>query len=82
MYIPNVFSPDGDGINDVFHPIGPDAEEFSYRMSVFDSWGNLIFQGEAWDGRDTDPGVYVYRIDFDFDQGTPSTISGNVSILR
>lgn len=82
VYIPNVFSPDGDGINDVFHPIGPDAEEFSYRMSVFDSWGNLIFQGEAWDGRDTDPGVYVYRIDFDFDQGTPSTISGNVSILR
>ena len=82
IYIPNVFSPDGDGINDMFHPIGPDAEEFSYEMEVYDSWGNLIYSGNAWDGRDTDPGVYVYRINFDFDLGSSSTVSGNISILR
>jgi len=82
IYVPNVFSPDGDGINDLFHPIGPDDEDFTYEMQVFDSWGNLIFKGTSWDGQNTEPGVYAYRILFDFDQGSSSAVSGNVSILR
>ena len=82
IYIPNVFSPDGDGFNDHFHPIGPDTEEFSYQMFIYDGWGNLIYEGTDWDGRNTEPGVYIYRINFDFEEGTPSMLSGNISIIR
>jgi len=82
IYVPNVFSPDGDGINDQFYPIGPKSEDFSYEMQIFDGWGNLIYQGKEWDGVDAEPGVYVYRINFDFDFGNPSTLAGSISILR
>ena len=67
IYFPNAFSPDGDGINDLFGPVGHYIEEF--KMSVFDRWGEQVFSTEdpteAWDGKvngsgDVMTGVYVY----------------------
>ncbi|HEU4718628.1 MAG TPA: PKD domain-containing protein [Bacteroidia bacterium] len=52
FYIPNAFTPNGDGINDVFYGTGIGIT--SYTMYVFDRWGNLIFTAndinQSWDG--------------------------------
>ena len=55
IYIPNSFSPNADGINDVFKPvITGQHPENGYRMEIFDRWGNMVFKttdvNEAWDG--------------------------------
>jgi gliding motility-associated-like protein len=69
-FIPNAFTPDENGLNDVFAPKLYGITEFS--MSVFDRWGNEIFQtndmAEGWNGRVNNTGelvqqdVYVYKI--------------------
>jgi hypothetical protein len=55
MYVPNTFTPDDNGLNDVFLPSHYGIDESSFEMWIFDRWGNLIFQtddpNEGWDGR-------------------------------
>lgn len=52
FYIPNCFTPDGDGLNDLF--FGQGFGITSYQLWIFDRWGNLIFTAtdinEGWDG--------------------------------
>jgi gliding motility-associated-like protein len=70
FYIPNAFTPDGDGINDEFFGKGQNISEYS--MAIYDRWGNLVFYSDDlnkhWDGK-TKNGeetvlmdVYVYNI--------------------
>jgi len=53
FYIPNTFTPNGDGKNDIFMPKGVYVEEF--EMMIFDRWGNMIFKSndlyKGWDGK-------------------------------
>ncbi|MBA3705238.1 MAG: gliding motility-associated C-terminal domain-containing protein [Bacteroidetes bacterium] len=55
FYIPNTFTPDGNGLNDGFLPKGVGIDETNYHLWIFDRWGNLIWHtetwGEAWDGK-------------------------------
>jgi gliding motility-associated-like protein len=55
LYIPNAFTPNGDGMNDYFYPQGVGVDEGVYEFWIFDRWGNLIFHsttwGEGWDGK-------------------------------
>lgn len=70
MYIPNAFTPNGDGLNDVFQPKGMGWKPDQYEFLIYDRWGNLIFKTKdytaGWDG--TIKGslcpsdVYVYKI--------------------
>ncbi len=64
LYVPNTFTPNGDGKNDMFFAYGESVEEFS--MMVFDRWGNLIFQSndimKGWDGK-ANGGTQVAQID-------------------
>ncbi len=70
LYIPNAFTPDGNGNNDYFMPKGVEINEFN--MMIFDRWGELIFSSDditkGWDGRANngdkiaEQGVYVYKI--------------------
>lgn len=86
LNVPNVFTPNGDNLNDVFFPVGVNIE--SYEMQIFDRWGNLIFEGNntAWDGifkaEYAPAGVYMYYIIAHFTDGTQAERAGNVSILR
>lgn len=54
LFVPSAFTPNGDGLNDVFRPIfiGPPAK---YDFRIYNRWGQLVFQsktpGEGWDGR-------------------------------
>ena len=82
IYIPNVFSPNDDGVNDIFHPFGPDGLIKSVDLKIFNRWGNLIFQGTEWDGSNLQPDVFVYLIDIEFEQGNTKTFSGSVTLLK
>jgi gliding motility-associated-like protein len=90
--IPNTFTPDGDGNNDYFYPRQFLSRSVnSFKMSIFNRWGQVIFEttslnGRGWDGRFNDKpqqqGVYVYIIDVSFDNGVKEHYTGNVTLLR
>ncbi|MFK7984240.1 MAG: gliding motility-associated C-terminal domain-containing protein [Saprospiraceae bacterium] len=71
LYIPNVFSPNGDNQNDEFTILGGDMQ--SMELKIFNRWGELLFESKqqevGWDGTTFNqemalPGVYIYRLDF------------------
>lgn len=95
IYIPNAFSPDFDGINDVFHPYtGPDvAQILTFR--VFDRWGELLFEQErfqpndpafGWDGtfrgQQMNAGIFVYLAEVVYVNGRTEVFKGDVMLLR
>ena len=77
FYIPNAFTPDGDGNNDIFKPvpINPELSIVNCQLSIFDRWGGKVFSSDdfpiGWDGKKNgEPcpgGVYVYKIVFAVD---------------
>ncbi len=90
--IPNVFTPNGDGYNDYFFPKSLLSRALtSFKMQVFNRWGQLLFEttrtdGRGWDGRfngDLQPqGAYVYMIDVVFANGVAEKYQGNVTLIR
>ena len=71
FYAPNIFSPNGDGVNDEFLPAYKDPSQISsYTLDVFDRWGNHVYHSdqldEGWDGKFATQtgrtGVYVWMI--------------------
>ncbi|MCB0401301.1 MAG: gliding motility-associated C-terminal domain-containing protein, partial [Flavobacteriales bacterium] len=54
FYVPNAFTPDGDGKNEIFRPYGDGIDFTQYSMQIFDRWGELIFETtnaeRGWDG--------------------------------
>ena len=89
LYIPNSFTPNNDGNNDVFLPtINIDS---NYNFKIFNRWGELIFETtdvqEGWDGSSTDgtplkADVYVYRIVYRDPKRVVKEIKGHVTLLR
>jgi gliding motility-associated-like protein len=82
VFIPNVFSPNQDGQNDVFAPISLPGKIVSVVMSIYDRWGNLVHKGEEWDGSGIDVGVYIYLLDINFNFGKSKIFSGSVTVVR
>ncbi|MBI1289464.1 MAG: T9SS type B sorting domain-containing protein [Flavobacteriales bacterium] len=84
LFVPNVFSPNQDGHNDVFKPRG--TEPFEYELRVYDRWGNCVFESNeidrGWDGtfkgQRMNSGVFVYYIM----SGGEVLSKGNVTLLR
>lgn len=68
IYVPNSFTPNNDGMNDVFLPVVRDVVQ--YRLDIFTRWGNVIFSTEnpmeGWDGTHNGKvmgdGTYIYQI--------------------
>ena len=94
LYIPNSFSPNNDGNNDLFKAqVPPDIPVIDFKLMIFDRWGNKLFSTRhienAWDGRykgkPLNTGVYVF-----FCQGemllcgeqTPFLFEGDLSLFR
>ncbi len=95
IFIPNAFSPDGDGSNDVFYINGGNEVVKIHEFRIFDRWGNQMFQRGAfqpndpafgWDGtflgRPVNVGVYVYYASIEFSDGEVETFKGEVTVLR
>jgi len=90
--IPNVFTPNGDGLNDYFFPRNLLSHGLTtFTMNIYNRWGQLIFEtsnldGGGWDGRfnnaEQPEGVYVYVIDATFKDGQKEHHQGNVTLLR
>lgn len=92
MNIPNIFTPNGDGLNDYFFPRNAlTSGLISFKMEIFNRWGQLVFQststeGRGWDGKlnDTEQpeGVYIYTMEGTFKDGQKERHQGNVTLLR
>lgn len=95
VYIPNSFSPNADGINDIFSVYGNDQILFLRSMAIYDRWGNALFYREdlplndpsaGWDGtfrdKPLDPGVYVYVVVLELVNGSTRLYKGDVTLLR
>ncbi len=71
LYVPNAFTPDGDGRNDIFYPVISGIEPYSYKLRIFNRWGELIFENAdpfaGWDGtfrgERAPVDVYVWRVE-------------------
>ncbi|MCF6170627.1 MAG: gliding motility-associated C-terminal domain-containing protein [Bacteroidales bacterium] len=91
--VPNAFTPNGDGKNDLFKPV-INCDAISYEFMIFDRWGQLVFssdnQEEGWDGgiaETTFPtGVYLwqlaYKIQINIGKFIEGTENGTLTLLR
>lgn len=89
LNIPNAFSPNGDGVNDVFTVWSPATKRI--KLAIFDRWGSLVFVGEdvtsvSWDGtfhgKLLDPAVFVYDVYAEFIDRTIQRSKGSVTLVR
>ncbi len=94
VFIPNSFTPNNDGQNDVFYPRGKGIRTIK-AFRVYNRWGELLFEktnidindaSNAWDGsykgNPPRPDVYVYVIDAQCETGEPINLKGDVTIIR
>jgi gliding motility-associated-like protein len=91
VHMAKAFTPNGDGVNDYFVPRDLLNMLASFKLTVFNRYGSVVFQssnleGRGWDGKFNDvpqpTGVYIYTIEATFKDGTKRTLQGNVTLLR
>ena len=90
LYVPNSFTPDDNGLNDIFIPLGETLRK--YELRIFNRWGEQIFESfepsVGWNGKsrntgkDLPPGVYIYRISVEDEHNRPQDFKGIVSLIR
>ncbi len=91
VFIPNSFTPNEDGLNEVYYVVGADEEE--YQFMIFDRWGEMIFYSndpaKGWDGtykngKLVQQGVYVWKIFYKNYCLAPTyqTKFGHVNVIR
>ncbi len=83
LHIPNAFSPNGDGENDVFAFVG-NAE--SFEATIFDRWGKPITHfssiKDTWDGKNAPEGVYTYVFKTVCEDGKALKRAGTITLIR
>ncbi len=97
VYIPNIFSPNGDGPNDEFRIFACTGVTSINSVMIFDRWGGMVYQADGllpvcegglrlWDGKKNgkvmNPGVYVYVIEIEFLDGVKLLYRGDITLLR
>ncbi|MDI1354595.1 MAG: gliding motility-associated C-terminal domain-containing protein [bacterium] len=88
MYVPNAFTPNGDGANDVLYVRGICMQSLTFM--VFNRWGEKVFetndQKNGWDGTykgvEMNTGVFVYRLEGKTYDGKGFSLKGNVTLIR
>ncbi|HLP20876.1 MAG TPA: PKD domain-containing protein [Chitinophagales bacterium] len=95
IYVPNTFTPNGDGINDIFMIRGLAATRINY-FRIFDRWGQLVYEAQngaanetlwGWDGTNRqgeklNPAVFVYTYEIECINHDVVTGRGNVTLVR
>lgn len=95
VFVPNAFSPNGDGINDLFVPFGGNDVQVIKNFRVFDRQGNMVFvagnfqpedYGNAWDGsfkgKTMQAGVFAWFAEIEFIDGEIKLFRGDVTLVR
>ena len=94
IFIPNTFTPNGDGTNDIFIPVGKNIA--AMHVHVFDRWGNQLFESDdptmGWDGtyggEVVKNDIYVWRLAYQFFEDEDGAVGleqeqlGHVQVLR
>ena len=88
IFIPDVFTPNGDGTNDYFEVIGSSIRYTD--VTIYNRWGQFITKysryakgtENGWDGSDANEGVYYYIIEIGFKDRTSRTVKGYFSLVR
>jgi gliding motility-associated-like protein len=88
IFVPNSFSPNGDGSNEKLFVRGNNL--YGVRLTVFDRWGEKVFettdQSQGWDGtyngKELDPGVFTYVVTVNYNNKESATQSGTVTLIR
>jgi len=94
VFIPNAFTPDNDGFNDILMVRAKGIQTIKY-FRIFNRWGELVFERSnfppndpryAWDGKIRGivgaPAVYVYTADVVCENGSTYTYKGNITIIK
>ena len=89
IWVPNAFTPNGDGVNDMFRVLGNTGRLEGFRLRVFNRWGQLLFETsdrrKGWDGRQSGGeaplGAYAYMLEYSLNS-KPVTQKGNFMLLR
>jgi gliding motility-associated-like protein len=95
IYIPNIFSPNGDGENDYFAIFANNDIELIVKMEIFDRWGNLVYSAKdlipnasntfwdgTWNGKSLNPGVFVYQLLAKKTDGINIKINGEITLIK
>lgn len=93
VYVPNAFTPDGDGLNEVFRPVIAGLNISDYRFIVLNRWGELVFESEnpteGWLGNMrggehyVPGGAYVWQLQVRTEETRlPEVFTGHVMVLR
>ena len=89
LFIPNIFSPNGDGSNDVFYVRGTGFSGF--QLIIYNRWGEKVFETTentaGWDGtykeEPLNPGVFVYYVFASYTtDGSEVTKKGNITLIK
>ena len=94
FFIPNTFSPNGDGSNDVFYPRGSGLDRAKI-LRIFNRWGEIVFEkydmpinvaaagwDGTWKGKKANADVYIYQLEIYCKNGELITYNGNVTLIR
>jgi gliding motility-associated-like protein len=89
FFMPNAFSPNSDGLNDVFLPI-PLHPFTDFDLRIFNRWGMMVFESDdlsqGWDGREKgimgEIGTYLWKMEYTLEDGSMKSASGSVILLR
>lgn len=91
IWFPTAFTPNGDGINDTFAPVGEGIVNENYLMRIFDRWGKLVFETKslrnAWDGKyqngeEAANGMYVYHVEYQIFNGRQFFKQAEINLIR
>jgi gliding motility-associated-like protein len=94
VFIPNTFSPNGDGSNDVFYPRGTGIDRAKH-LRIFNRWGEVVFErydmpansasvgwDGNWKGKKANADVYIYQLEIYCQNGELLKYTGNVTLIR
>jgi gliding motility-associated-like protein len=94
LFIPNTFSPNADGSNDMFYPRGKGLERIKL-LRIFNRWGEVVFERKdfpvnnpsfGWDGtykgKKQQADVYVYQAEVFCENGQVITLNGNIALIQ
>ena len=89
FFVPTAFTPNGDGLNDVFSPVMVGCKAINY-LKVYNRWGNLVYSGQGigagWDGtyknRKVDMDTYYWQMSYIDLYDKQAMMKGSVTVVR
>jgi gliding motility-associated-like protein len=89
VFVPNIFTPNGDGVNDILYVRSKALAEMEY-FQIFNRWGAIVFQtssmSEGWDGfvngKLADAGTYIYQVKGKCQNGYDVSTNGSITLIR